>query len=182
MKKFFVLLALLMPFALNAQDYRHEISVSYGLLSFSNIYDMASAFPENSKFDKLDAVASLVGPVSIEYYNRVSNWFSLGLTGVYSSIEGDVVDNNKTSYHIRGRHITAMPGIKLHWLRTSGFNMYSKACIGASFNKDRENKNSVMMNFQLSPVGIEFGTHFCVFGELGFGEQGVLNLGLRAKI
>ena len=182
MKKFFVLLALLMPFALNAQDYRHEISVSYGLLSYSNIYDMTSAFPENSNFDKLDAVGSLVGPVSLEYYNRISNWFSLGLTGVYSSIECDVIDNNKTSYHIRGRHITAMPGIKLHWLRTSGFNMYSKACIGASFNKDRENKNSVMMNFQVSPVGIEFGTRFCVFGELGFGEQGVLNLGLRAKI
>lgn len=180
MKRFFLLLALLMPFTLSAQDYRHEISVSYGLLSFSNVYDMLSVLPENSKYSQLE-IDKMLGPVSVEYYNRVSSWLSVGLTGVYSSMEGDVIDNNKTSYHFRGKHITAMPGLKLHWLRTDGFNMYSKAALGASFGKDRENKSNVILNFQVSPVGIEFGTHFCVFGEFGFGEQGVLNLGVRAK-
>ena len=169
-----------MPFALSAQDYRHEISVSYGLLSYSNIQDILQAGTDNSKVKDLD-LSKLFGPVSIEYYNRLNNWFSVGLTGVYCVAEGDYHDQNNTSYHFRGSHITAMPGVKLHWLRTEGFNMYSKAAVGASYNKDRENKTGISMNFQLSPVGIEFGTCFCVFGELGFGEQGVLCLGLRGK-
>lgn len=181
MKKLILLLALMMPFALNAQDYRHEISVSYGLLSYSNVLDMTQAGTDNSKFKELEKLTSLLGPVSLEYYNRVNNWFSLGLTGVYAKCEGDYKDQNSTSYHFRGTHITAMPGVKLHWLRTGGFNMYSKAAAGASYNKDRENNTGVSFNFQLSPIGIEFGTNFCLFGELGFGEQGVMCLGLRGK-
>ncbi len=181
MKKFFVLLALLMPFALNAQDYRHEISVSYGFVAHSNIMDLYKTGADNSKPKEIEKVQSLLGPVSLEYYNRVSDFFSLGLTGVYTNLECDFKDQNKTSYHVRGRHFTAMPGVKLHWIRTSGFNLYSKACAGASYNIDRENKKNFSFNFQLSPVGVEFGTHFCVFAEAGYGEQGLLNAGLRAK-
>ena len=182
MKKLFVILAIMMPLALNAQNYKHEISVSYGIVSRSNILDVMNTGTVDSKFTNFQAVGSLVGPVSVEYYNRVSSFVSLGLTGVYSKIEADFFDQNKTSYHTRGTHYTVMPGLKLHWIRTDGFNLYSKGCIGASYNKDRENKNSVMFNFQVSPVGIEFGTHFCVFSELGYGEQGIFCLGLRAKI
>ena len=82
-----------------------------------------------------------------------------------------------------------MPAAKYNWVVKKHFSMYSKAALGitcrSESGKDSNSKDDgggVNFNFHLTGIGLEYGSVVRIFGEAGFGEQGVFLAGLRLKL
>ena len=96
-------------------------------------------------------------------------------------------------------YATLMPAVKFDWVRTKNFGVYSKLALGLTYMYEKEIQKKddtgkdigekklhsdigFMGNFQASLLGIEAGTmKIRGFAELGCGEQGILQAGLRYK-
>ena len=181
MKKILVAIAaMLITFGASAQNYKAEVSVSYGALSNSQILSAVifAAGVENPEYVLQDA--KFIGPISADLYFRTSKYFSFGLSGVYQHTTAQYGVPNGDNFECR--YFSLMPGMKLHWLRTNGFNMYSKLAVGPTFASNIDGERAWLLNFQVSPLGLEFGRRFCVFAEAGFGEQGIVLGGIRLKL
>ena len=197
MKKILVLAAVAMMTAMsvNAQngydEKKHEVAVSYGVWSNSEIIDafenvggaLVGARFENEKF---------TGPISAEYFYHVKNWLGVGGILAYGQCEQDVYFVGKKDGVSKNTYLTLMPAVKLDWLRKKHFGMYSKLAFGATLRNEKYDSDSdsskddsdseVHVNWQASLLGMEFGgPTIRGFLELGTGEQGIALVGLRYK-
>ena len=82
-------------------------------------------------------------------------------------------------------YLTLLPAVKFDWKRAESYGLYSKLAAGMSLAMgkfDSDKANGTAFNFQVSLIGAEFGgTQWRGFGELGFGEQGIICAGIRHK-
>ncbi len=180
----FLLVVIVTPVCLNAQNYKHEFAASYGFLSNSHIYDILSHSigGRNEETGRSSFTnRHFFGPLSLEYYNRASRLWSFGVTGVLFDINAIAVHNNEKACII---NTTLLAGAKLHWLNRQSFNMYSKLGIGVSLSGAKETSVPfILPNFQLSLLGMEvmFSRHVGIFAEAGVGEQGIIHGGMCLK-
>ena len=203
MKKLLVLavgaLALCAAPCVQAQDVdfdyqpKNELSLGYGAISTTNVLDVFvdvvsaifGAKYENTRF---------FGPVAAEYFYHVSPLVGVGGIGVYNHHKEDVVQNEQVTGKRTSNYFTIMPAVKFNWLRKQNWGMYSKLAVGytrgeyTTTGKDAEgmpkkdNSSNNFFNFQASLAGIEAGSdHVRGFAELGFGEQGIIQGGIRFR-
>ena len=184
MKKLIMLVvaAMMVTVSANAQndDLKNEIGVYYGIGSCSDIVSAIGAAFGSALGDQ----SSFWGPVGVEYYYHVTPVVALG---AMASIAGCNWGNDKD---YKTRYITVMPAVKFNWLRKEHFGMYSGIAVGAMFvtdsysgsgqsKKEPESVTSFMAHG--TALGMEFGGALRGFAEFGFGERGLLCLGLRYK-
>lgn len=190
-KTFILILALAAPICnINAQEPKHEISVSYGVLPNSLWLDGVQTFFE-ALFGQKKDTRNYVGPIGLEYHYRVSPLIGVGAVAVYSHHEEDLLKDDAVIRSRNKNYYTIMPSVKFNWLRRNHWGLYSKVAIGASlFNQkmkeaetgQKTDENKVNFNFQASAIGIEAGSGTIHgFFEAGLGEQGVFLGGVRAK-
>ena len=197
MNKHFLLVAVAMMTAMsvNAQngydDKKHEVAISYGIDSNSQIIDvfeeiggaMFGGKLENEKF---------FGPISAEYFYHVKNWLGVGAILAYGQNTQDVMSGSDKIGESKNSYYTLMPAVKFDWLRKKNFGMYSKLAVGATLRSEKydssNNSNNdysdseVHVNWQASLLGIEAGSPTVRgFAELGTGEQGIVLAGVRVK-
>ena len=190
-KTFILILALAAPICnINAQEPKHEISVSYGVLPNSLWLDGVQSFFE-ALFGQKKDTRNYVGPIGLEYHYRVSPLIGVGAVAVYSHHEEDLLKDDAVIRNRNKNYYTIMPSVKFNWLRRNRWGLYSKVAIGASiFNEDmkvtdtgeKTNDKTAIFNFQASAIGLEVGSS-SVYGffEAGIGEQGALLGGVRVK-
>lgn len=182
MKKLLMIVAFVVAaVAAHAQndELKNEIGAFYGFGSVSNI---VSAVGTAFNFDSSDQTG-FWGPVGLEYYYRVTPVVALGAS---ASIAGCTWSKNSD---FTSKYITVMPSAKFNWLRKEYFGMYSSLSAGVMFihsngkdsNGSTKNENETKFMGHVSVLGLEFGSAFRGFAELGFGERGVLNVGVRYK-
>lgn len=197
MKKYFTLLVVAMMTALSSQaqsngyDTKHEVAVSYGIDSNSQIID---AFEEiggglvGARFDN----EKFIGPISAEYFYHLKPWLGVGGIFVYGQSKQDVMSDHEKYAESKNSYITLMPAVKFDWLRKKNFGLYSKVAVGATLRSEKydskiNSNNSysdseVHFNWQASFIGIEAGSPTVRgFAELGMGEQGIVLAGVRYK-
>lgn len=168
---------------------RHEVAVSYGVGPssvwvhfFGDIIDAIAG----SDYDD----STFLGPLSAEYFFHPRPSIGVGGVFTFNSRHNDRM-NNGTKVGERDRtYFTIMPALKFDYVRTKNFGMYLKLAIGCTFGSDKEtcdgkpdsNDHSSFFNFQLSLLGLEAGSrNVRGFAELGVGEQGMLQAGLRYR-
>ena len=197
MKKIILMVAVAMMTATSAQaqsngyDTKHEVAISYGIDSNSQIIDafetigraLVGAKFENDKF---------FGPISAEYFYHVKNWLGVGGIFAYGQNKQDVMSGKDKIGESKNSYYTLMPAVKFDWLRKKYFGMYSKLAIGATLRNEKYNSSNnsnndyndseVHVNWQASFLGIEAGSPTLRgFLELGTGEQGIILVGVRSK-
>ena len=197
MKKNFLLAAVAMMtvMSVNAQSYdyetKHEVAISYGIDSNSQILDAFEAVGgalAGAKFENED----FFGPISAEYFYHVKPWLGVGGILAFGTNKQDVMSGRDKIGESKNRYYTLMPAVKADWLRKKYFGMYSKLAVGATlrsekYDSDVNTENSsdgseVHLNWQVSFIGIEAGSPAIrAFAELGTGEQGILQAGVRYK-
>ena len=172
-------------------DTKHEVALSYGLYSNSQWIDVFEEVVtvifggeyENEKF---------VGPISAEYFYHLKNWLGVGGIFVYGRNTQDMMDDGVKEGKMTHNYFTLMPAVKFDWLRKKHFGLYSKVAIGATLRtekveffdptKEDSDETAVHVNWQATLIGIEAGsTTVRGFAELGTGEQGLFNVGVRYK-
>ena len=197
MKKVLVMVAVAMMTAMNVNaqngydETKHEVAISYGIDSNSQIIDafeeiggaMFGAKLENEKF---------FGPISVEYFYHVKNWLGVGGIVAYGVNTQDAMSGSDKIGESKNSYCTLMPAVKFDWLRKKNFGMYSKLAVGATLRSEKYDSNNnsnndytdseVHVNWQASFIGLEAGgPTIRGFLELGTGEQGMVLAGVRLK-
>ena len=195
-----LLMAVVATMATNASaqegydDTKHEVAISMGAVSNSQWLDIfeevtSTVFTvgyvtfDNEKF---------TGPVSAEYFYHANKWLGVGAIGVFGKCTQDVVVSKDQHGKDTNTYYSLLPAVKLDWLRKKHFGMYSKAAIGMTLRHEHVRYDSpekkdgshtgTHLNWQASLLGIEAGSpRVRGFVELGVGEQGIAQIGMRYK-
>lgn len=197
--QFFTILVLgalmCVPAKADDDELRHEIGISYGVLSNSrwidSMTDIAPALV-GQKSERNKAFGSL----GIEYFYHINPLVGVGGIFAFSTANEDIYIANKLNHHRTNSYFSLMPAVKFNWLRKEHWGLYSKvgagALLGRSADKDYDDNGNKTgksdistawnFNWQVSLIGIEAGSdHVRAFAELGTGEQGVALAGVRCK-
>ena len=197
MKKLLVMVAVAMMTAMNVNaqngydETKHEVAISFGALSNSQIIDVFENIGGalvGAKFEN----ESFTGPISAEYFYHVKNWLGVGGILAYGQNKQDVYLLGDKDGVSKNTYLTLMPAVKFDWLRKKHFGMYSKLAVGATLRNEKydsddasyedESDSEVHVNWQISLLGIEGGSPTIRgFLELGTGEQGIILAGVRYK-
>jgi hypothetical protein len=196
MKKVILMVAVAFMTAMNVnaqnEDLRHELSLSYGFGSIAQFGDgigegIGLVF-SNKEYDD----GFILGPITAEYFYHLNNpRVAVGGSFSYSKWDSDVlVKGSKEKVgECKRNFFSVMPSVKYYWINKNSFGLYSKLGAGIGFlsrtDKDQTNAeksdNGCYFMFQLSVLGAEFGGKFRGFAELGIGDQGLLQAGIRYK-
>lgn len=199
MKKMFLMVvaAMMATMSVNAQnsELKNEIGVSYGM-GMSLIGDGLGNAIGRGLVDNATgrewANDKQFGSLSLEYFRHINPMFAIGGIFSYSRYGEDVV--LKSSLVKEGErtrnYFTVMPAIKCNWINKEHFALYSKFGVGATimsenaqdFTNHTSNSDShAYLAFQVSAIGVEFGSKLRGFVEAGCGEQGIVLAGIRYK-
>ena len=151
---------------INAQESesKHEVSFGVGCWANSQILDLMTDLTgttmtagyvsyENEKFSI---------PLSVEYFYHINPLVGVGGIAVYSHGKRDMTG-------IKDALIMEING-------ETTWNWYD-----ASHTNDSD--TDFILNFQGTPIGVECGNqYYWGFLELGMGEQGIVNAGIRIKM
>ena len=202
MKKilFLAVAAMMATVSVNGQDAyadsKHEVAVSTGAVSTSNVVDVFRLFGGVTEAGGSASYkfTSLRGPYSIEYFYRVKEWIGVGGMLIYGKDHVTATEHEGITgiEKMKASYLSILPAAKFDWVRKQYFGMYSKLALGFTrrseyvdfFDSSRgdEKRTSTHLNGHVTLLGLEAGSpHFRGFGELGFGEQGMLLIGLRYK-
>lgn len=176
--------------AMAQDEFKHEVAISYGALSNSQIIDIfeeaiTAPFQGNTtlKDDKF------FGPISAEYFYHLQPWIGIGGILVYGQKKGDLYSDsdNKKIGEDKNTYLTVMPAAKFDWFRRANVGLYSKVGVGVTLRHDVSedidyDESNMHVNWQLTAIGVEVGSkQIRAFAELGTGEQGIFLGGIRCK-
>lgn len=150
-----------------------ELTVSYGGYTQMDAMDMSDGIKMDNAW----------GAVTAGVNFRVGPNFWLGPSYTFSSASVKHADDSYGYYHV------IMLNGRYNYYRRGGLTMYAKAGIGVdithmSINDGDYTKNKAYCAFQINPVGAQYALSNSVdiFGELGFGAQGLLQVGFKFKL
>jgi hypothetical protein len=194
-----VVLLIISSFVCLAQtdESRHEISVSYGHFTLPQAIDFIGAGGGEVLGGLLVGIVDVMAPGEQEYPKRIDNGgtgalsfqylyslnrtIKLGGTVCYESTWGEWNDGNDYIVH----YPAIMATSKFMWFNREHFGMYSKLSLGMMLLLDGKNEDKPipMLAGQASSVCMEFGGKTIRgFLETGWGNQGLLNFGVRIFI
>ena len=179
MKKLFIALFVAAAAAVGAQA--QEVTISYGA------YTQMDAMNNHKGFDKVNTAW---GGINFGLYIPVAKGVKVGPSYSYSSAFtpastyeipglGEYSLKSKVGYH------TLMLNVKVDYFKNDIVKLYGHAGVGAVIShmmpKYLESYNKGYFAFQVSPIGaeVEFMPHAAIFGELGFGAQGLIQVGAK---
>ncbi|MGL4853538.1 MAG: outer membrane beta-barrel protein [Phocaeicola sp.] len=178
MRKFFLLSAILFM-AITATAQKHEISISYGIPTSMDVENsLANGFIGVSG---LDLDESFSGSFNLEYMYRLNEKIAVGAIVSYEHASIKSVD-------FKEDFISVLPAFKMNWVNKELFRFYSKVAAGVTIDKasievnsQKESDTDLKFGYQVSPIGLEVGKELNGFLELGYGVQGIANIGVRFK-
>lgn len=176
--------------AMAQDEFKHEVAISYGALSNSQILDVfeeAITAPFRGGTTLKDD--KFFGPISAEYFYHLKPWIGIGGILVYGQKKGDLYSDsdNKKIGEDKNTYLTVMPAAKFDWFRRANVGLYSKLGVGVTLRHDVSedidyDESNLHVNWQLTAIGVEVGSkQIRAFAELGTGEQGIFLGGIRCK-
>jgi len=171
------------------QTRRHDLSLSYGVLSsdqltdiFEDIVTIVLTF---GTFGKTDQEFTGVPFLTYHYSSNSRFGFGAAIGGYNSSghlqFAGDDVGTFKEKNYI------AAVELDYHWIMKPSFQMYSGAGVGVRYRKgtyettESDTVSKVLPAFHLNALGIRFGRKIGFFLEMGIGYKGLLSGGVNAQ-
>ncbi len=137
--------------------YRHEVAIGTGYTSFASI---VYSHWWGTWGEGLEARHPFPAPVSVHYFYRLNGKWALGATAHYEQ------------YGRREFYYGLMPQAKWSWLNREKVSLYSRVGVGLMYAYYINYDNRFVVDFQLSPVGIEVGKkHWRGYLEAGVGMQ-----------
>lgn len=157
------------------QYYRHDVSVSLGVLSSPAKLHGYGPAPVAFSAQYAYQLSKLIGLCMIANYSPVKDggWGDDRLQYIdeWGKPHYEYVQVHETV----GEYLSIIPALRLNWVNKRIFTLYTKAAFGISYDTNEDKAYGAV---QLSPLGITFGKRLYGTVELGIGRQGVLVLGL----
>lgn len=186
-----LLAAFLQP--LIGQDKKHDLSLSYGIVTTDQVVDIfetiltaAFSFGNYTKTN-----LEYTGAKFITYKYGVNKRLKAGATFGIDGVKGDLLNANTEEIFgtFSTNHYTIAAEADLRYINTNWFEMYSGLGLGYTFTRQygedntgvSDITNSRHVAFQLNLAGFRFGKNFGAYMETGFGYKGILNFGLSYR-
>lgn len=156
----------------NAQ--KAEITASYGAYTQMDATDM---------HDGWHHVNTAWGALNLGLNFRVTPKIWIGPSYTFSS-----TTTKSGPHHSNIAYHAAMLNGRYHYYRNSIVTLYAKLGLGVEFSymqpRDDDNYTKAYCAYQIVPVGaqVDLNRNWAMFGEVGFGAQGVFQLGFKLKI
>lgn len=175
----------------------HEFGFGMGVVTHNQVKEVvtdisSSVASARLEIDDLDWSKSY----NFNYAFHPINLIGIGLIASYQTSEGKVYESgaNWIGGNVTNKYLTIMPMLSLNWFDVKVFCMYSKFALGYTFVNAEFDGNGIKdrvkntkeqdhkMGFQATPIAMEAGLPFLrLFAEFGYGNQGLVNVGLKAR-
>ncbi len=170
MKKFLLIMVAVLGMAVGAQAQRAQFQIGYGGYTQMDNSDMHDGGKVNNAWGALTAGVNF----------KVAPSFYLGASYTFSSASFKHSDDN-VYYHV------LMLNGRYNYYRNSIVTLYGHLGIGVDISHvtyGDDSVNKCYFAFQASPLGAEVGLSrsASIFGELGYGAQGLLQVGFRFNL
>lgn len=166
MKRFLLLLAVIATMAVTASAQKAEFYVGYGGYTQMDATDCSDDWPTDNAW----------GAVTAGFNFKVAPKFSIGPSYTFSS--QSIKHSNKNVYY----HVF-MLNAKYDYYRNSIVKLYAHVGLGGMVSRIAIDDPYTKGHFayQITPLGAEVGIsrNVSMFGELGFGAQGLAQVGFR---
>ncbi len=176
---------------------KNELQASYGIGTLTEIEvglgeTMASAFADIFSFspDSVQQVfTSAKGSINLQYARRLSKVIKLGVTASFNPVKSRVEFKQGYYSHDSWYFISLMPRIDFLYLNRGIFSMYSGLAVGATYYIDKNTTSDQgsstlqgwLFAFQINALGFRVGKDIGGFAEFGFGDQGLINIGISGR-
>lgn len=174
MKKFLLAMLALVALAVPAKAQKTELTFSYGGYTLMDACDY---------HDGWHGVNNAWGAVNFGINFKVAPKIWIGPSYTFSSAttKGGP-DHSSVAYHV------IMVNGRYEYYRNSLVKLYAKAGVGVDIShmmpKYDDSYNKGYFAMQLTPLGaqVDLSRQFALFGELGFGAQGLIQVGFKVKL
>lgn len=171
MKKILTALFVMLGMAVTAQAQRAELQIGYGGYTQMDATNMCNGGNQNTAW----------GAVTAGVNFDVTSKFHLGASYTFSS--SSYKDTHGTNLYY---HVIMLNGRYDYW-RNSIVKLYAHVGLGCDITRiavGNYKENKGYFAYQFSPLGAEaaIANKVALFGELGFGAQGLLQVGFRFKL
>ena len=172
MKKLLFTLVAIVAFAFGANAQKVQLQVGYGGYTMMDCCDMHDGGP---------SVNTAWGAVTAGVNFGITRNLSLGASYTFSSSDFKHTDNANIYYHV------IMLNGKYNYWRNNIVTLYGHLGIGVDISHislGDHSKNKGYFAMQASPIGadVSINNTLTMFGELGFGAQGLLQVGVRVNL
>lgn len=171
MKKLLLIIAAAIAFAVSANAQKAELQLNYGGYTQMDATDM---------HDGWHGVNNAWGAVTAGVNFKVAPKFWIGPSYTFSSTSTKGGDHaSHIAYHV------IMLNARYEYYRNSIVKLYGHVGLGADISymqpKGGDNFSKGYVAFQVSPLGaqVDLNKNVSLFGELGFGAQGLAQVGFR---
>lgn len=157
-------------FSMNAQ--KAELAVSYGAYTQMDATDMK---------DGWDHVNNAWGALNAGLNFRVARNLWIGPSYTFSSTTTKGAHHSNIAYH------AVMLNGRYHYYSNSIVSLYGKLGLGVEFSymqpRGGDSYTKSYCAFQIVPLGaqVDINRQWAMFGELGFGAQGLVQVGFKLK-
>ena len=173
MKKLLLSLLFAIGIACGASAQKAEVQVGYGGFTQMDCMDM---------HDGWHGVNTAWGALTAGVNFKVAPKFWIGPSYTFSSCSTDGGDHaSHIAYHV------IMLNARYEYYRAGMVDLYAHVGLGADISymqpKYDDNYSKGYFAFQVTPIGanINFSKNIAMYAELGFGAQGLAQLGFRFK-
>lgn len=171
------------------QTRRHDISLSFGVLSIDQmadiLTDVVTVVLTLGSFEKTDAKYSVV-PFLTYHYSANSRFGFGGAIGTCSS-SGTLRILGEDAGTYKERSTVVAVELDYRWIMREGFQLYSGAGFGVRYRhgayqtEESDTVNKVLPTFHINALGVRIGKKVGFFAELGAGYKGVLSAGINGQ-
>lgn len=173
MKRLLLLVAAVTAFALSGFSQKAEIQLGYGGYTQMDATDM---------HDGLHHVNNAWGAVTVGANFNIAPRLWIGPSYSLSTTTTKGSPHDNIAYHV------IMMNARYEYFRNNIVTLYAHAGLGADISyiqpRGGDNYSKGYVAFQVSPIGMNVGVtrNVDLFTELGFGAQGVAQIGFRFKL
>lgn len=174
-----------------AQNSKHEISLGFGVVTTNSVINTFSDFLATGLTGGYytSKNKTFTGAYQLGYKYALTERLSLGGTFAYEKITSDAFLENVKEGQFKNQYYTIAPEFDFKYVKSDILSIYSLVGIGGTYTNrsrtsdtnEKVDDSTVYFNFQATPIGVKIGKSIGVYGELGFGYKGLLNIGAFAR-
>lgn len=183
---FSVMAAFLFVSSVNAQSKKSEIDLGVGVWSSNQVIGAMSDIIASSLTGVDMDNGTYIGALHLGYKYSLSDRFALGPVFAYDLGKSDAVYNTSKIGEFTNKFYSLALEADYKYINRDKFKLYSLVGAGATLldqlykptTGKEESENQMFFNYQVTPIGVKFGSSFGAFAEAGFGYKGILCVGL----
>jgi len=184
-----IVAALVLATAGFGQTRRHDLSLSYGVLSIDQmadiLQDVVTVVLTLGSFNKTGV--KYTGVPFLTYHYSANSRFGFGFAVGSYNVSGTLQSGGTDAGTFKERNTIGAVELDYRWVMRPGFQLYSGAGFGVRYRHgayqagESDTVNKLLPTFHINAIGVRFGRAVGVFFEAGAGYKGVLSAGINGQ-